>query len=68
MTDYNSVREALVLGAADYLGKDLDPEPLLLAIGKLLERRKLLQRKEQQNFEAVSGQRQHVLVGKARRS
>jgi DNA-binding NtrC family response regulator len=65
MTDYKSVREALVLGAADYLGKDLEPEALLLAIDKLLDRRKLLQRKDQQNFEAVSIQRQHVLVGQS---
>ena len=65
LTDYKVVREAMVLGASDYFGKDLEPEALLLAIGKLMERRKLLQRSEQQNFEAVSNQRQHVLVGQS---
>lgn len=65
LKDYESVREALVLGAADYLGKDLEPDALRHAIGKLLERRRLLQRTEQQNFEAVGNQRQHVLVGQS---
>lgn len=65
LKDYASVREALVLGASDYLGKDLEPEALRHAIGKLIERRRLLQRTDQQNFEAVNQQRQHVLVGQS---
>jgi DNA-binding NtrC family response regulator len=65
LTDYKTVRDAMVLGAADYIGKDLEPEALLLSLGKLLERRALIQRKDQQNFEAVTVQKQHSLVGQS---
>jgi two-component system nitrogen regulation response regulator NtrX len=65
MTDYKTVRDAMVLGAADYIGKDLEPEALIHSLGKLMERRSLLQRKDQQNFEAVAIQRQHNLIGQS---
>ena len=65
MTDYKSVREAMTLGAADYLGKDSEPDELMLAISRILERRMLLKRKGQQNFEALSTQRQHSMVGQS---
>ena len=52
VTDYKTVRDAMVLGAADYLGKDMEPEALILSLRKMMERRTLLQRHQQQNFEA----------------
>ena len=33
----STVREALVLGASDYFGKDMEPDALVLAIEKLME-------------------------------
>ncbi len=65
MTDFETVREAMVLGAADYLGKEFEPEALHLALSRLLERRSLLQRKNQQNFETEEHQRQHVMIGES---
>jgi DNA-binding NtrC family response regulator len=65
LKDFESVREALVLGAADYLGKDQTPEALRHAIGKLLERRRLRERREQQDFEVTAQQSQHRLVGES---
>jgi two-component system nitrogen regulation response regulator NtrX len=65
LKDFASVREALVLGASEYLGKDMGQDELRHAIGKLLERRRLLQRSEQQSFEVASEQKRHVLVGQS---
>jgi DNA-binding NtrC family response regulator len=62
-TDYPTVRDAMKLGAADYLGKETEPEALALALSKLLERRKLMQRRDQQNYETSLVQRKQVLVG-----
>jgi DNA-binding NtrC family response regulator len=65
MTDFVTVREAMRLGAWDYVPKDFDPDDLHHTLGLVLRRRSLLQRNEQQNFEAVAGQRKHVLVGES---
>jgi DNA-binding NtrC family response regulator len=65
ITDYRTVREALVLGAADYFGKEMEPEALFLALEKLMERRRQMLRKEQQNYEVAVGQRQHVMIGES---
>lgn len=64
LTDFITVRDAMRLGAADYVPKNFDPAELVITLTKVLERRSLLKKREQQNFEAVSNQRQHVLVGK----
>jgi DNA-binding NtrC family response regulator len=63
LTDFNTVREAMRLGATDYVAKNFDPNELQITIAHVLERRSLLKRHEQQNFEAVSHQRQHILIG-----
>lgn len=62
-TDYKTVREAMKLGAWDYTPKDFVPEELEHTLLQTLQRRSLLERQEQQNFEARSYQKQHVLVG-----
>lgn len=65
MTDFQTVREAMRLGALDYVPKDFDPNDLHHTLAQVLERRALLRRREQQNFEALSTQRQHVLIGES---
>ena len=71
-TDFANVRRAMRQGAVDYIPKQAalnrptDPPPdrdLLLTIQRCLERRQLLARQSQQDFETHSGQRQHVLIG-----
>jgi len=62
-TDFNTVREAMRLGAVDYIPKDFDPNELAHLIRRVLERRELLGRKSQQNFEIASEQKQHLLLG-----
>lgn len=63
MTDFPTVREAMRLGAIDYVPKDFDPDDLGLTIARVLERRQLLLRQERQNFEVSSAQRRHVMIG-----
>jgi DNA-binding NtrC family response regulator len=65
MTDFQTVRESMRLGAWDYVPKDFDPTNLHHTIALALEKRTLLQRAQQQNFENESIQRRHVLVGKS---
>jgi two-component system nitrogen regulation response regulator NtrX len=65
LADYETVKRAMMLGARDYVVKDADPEALIHTLSRVLETRKLIHRKEQQNFEAVSHQGKQVLVGKS---
>ena len=64
-TDLKTVREAMRLGAVDFVGKDSEPEELLLTIERVLDRRNLIQRREQQNFETLAEHRGHVLIGES---
>lgn len=65
LTDFETVREAMRLGANDYVSKSAEPNELLHAIERMLEKKSLIQRKEQQSFETRSGHREHVLVGES---
>jgi DNA-binding NtrC family response regulator len=65
-TDFLTVREAMKLGAVDYVAKDFASEELFHTLNQVLERRRILKRQEQQNYEAVHAQRQHLLVGASR--
>ena len=49
----------------DYIQKDFNPDDLIHVIQRVLERRTLLTRQEQQNFEASSEQKKHVLIGES---
>jgi DNA-binding NtrC family response regulator len=53
------------LGATDYVPKDFNPDDLIHSLARVIERRNLLARTEQQSFEVSLNQRQHVLVGKS---
>jgi DNA-binding NtrC family response regulator len=64
-TDFDTVREAMRLGASDYIPKDFEPEEMIHTLNQVFERRRLIRSKEQQNFETVSTQRQHSLVGES---
>lgn len=65
LTDFPTVREALRLGATDYISKSFDFEELPLILQQALDRRSLLRRKDQQNFEVASSQQRHQLVGES---
>lgn len=65
LTDFATVREAMRLGALDYVPKDFNPDDLALTLAQTLERRDLRRRNAQQNFEAVSHQNQQLLIGKS---
>ena len=57
---FETVRKALTLGAVDYVQKDFNPDDLIHVIQRVLERRNLIARKEQQNFETSVEQKKHV--------
>ncbi len=64
-TAFDIVREAMRLGASDYVPKDFDPNDLMHTLANVLETRSLKRRREQQNFEALSTQRKHLLLGES---
>lgn len=63
--DFETVREAMRRGAVDYVPKDADPNELLHVLQRVLERRRLIESREQQAFEAGLHQRKHVLIGQS---
>lgn len=65
LTDFVTVREAMRLGAMDYVPKDFNPDDLLLTIEQAIDRRTLIKKTDQQNYEMQSQQRQHLLIGKS---
>jgi DNA-binding NtrC family response regulator len=65
-TDFNTVREAMRLGATDYVPKDFDPNDLHHTLIQALGRRSLVQQQEQKDFEVrTQHQRKHSLVGES---
>jgi len=62
--DFQSARKALQLGASDYVVKDRPEEELVHTVEKVLQRRSLLKRQQQQNFEASLSHSYNILVGK----
>lgn len=63
--DFESVREAMRLGAVDYVLKDFQPEELVHTLCLALERKKLLLSKKQKDFEVLGEQKKHVLIGES---
>jgi DNA-binding NtrC family response regulator len=64
--DFGTVRQAMTLGANDYVPKDFDPEELAHALARALDRRSLVKSRSQQNFEAAQKQKRTVMIGKSR--
>ena len=62
-SDLTLVREAMRLGANDYLPKDFEVEEILHTLEQVLDVRDLKQRNLQKDYEAVSTQRQNILIG-----
>jgi two-component system nitrogen regulation response regulator NtrX len=65
VTDFNTVREAMKRGAADYVPKDFNIDDLGHTLHLALERRQLLKEKEQKDFELCTEQKKHVLIGES---
>lgn len=63
--DFETVREAMKLGATDYIPKDVGPDELLHSLSRVLERKKILQRQTQQSFETSQAHKKHILVGES---
>ena len=63
--DFQTVREALILGAEDYIPKDANPDEMLHQIQKILDRRNLVRRQQQLASEAKRNDSQRLLVGKS---
>lgn len=65
-TDFPTVREAMRLGASDYVPKDFEPNELDHVITRALNQKNLIQQNRQQNFETAGTQNRHALVGKSK--
>lgn len=63
LTDFSSVREAMRLGASDYVGKNLEQAELIHAIQRQLENKKLKTANQQKDFQVRAEHRSHQLVG-----
>jgi two-component system nitrogen regulation response regulator NtrX len=64
-TDFRIFKEAMKLGAVDYIAKDFSTDEMNHTIFQAIERRSLLKRQQQQNFESLNTQRHHVLLGES---
>ncbi len=65
-TDFRTFRDAMRLGAVDYIAKDFDADEIQHTLKKALERRGLLKKTQQQNFETLTHQRQNLLLGNSK--
>ncbi len=65
LKDFATVREALRLGADEYVPKDFDPDELAIIVAQMLEKRALRKKSAQQSFEVLSGQKHHLMVGES---
>ncbi|MEK6579154.1 MAG: sigma-54 dependent transcriptional regulator [Bdellovibrionota bacterium] len=64
-TDFGTVRQAIRLGAFDYIAKDFDPDDLLLTVRRAAQYSTLLKRNDQQDFERTGAHEKHPIVGKS---
>lgn len=64
-TDFETVREAMRLGAVDYIPKDFSPVDLEHGLSRVLERRRLLAQRETLTREVARAQSQHVMIGRS---
>jgi len=63
LTDFRVVREAMRLGASDYVAKDLEQNDLSLVLSRALEKKNLIKRNAQQSSEVSLTQKKHVMIG-----
>ena len=62
-SDFKTVREAMRLGAMDYVHKGSAEDELYHAIQRVLEQRKLQRMSQQRSFEVSESQRKQQLIG-----
>lgn len=62
-TEFKTVRQAMQLGASDYIPKGFTNDDLFHTINLCLERRKLLQDRAKSSFEILGEQRKRTLIG-----
>ncbi len=65
MSDFQVVREALRLGAVDYIVKDIDSEDLLHTFTQALSKRKHLKHHQQLHLKAQSTHTNNILLGES---
>lgn len=63
--DFQTVREAMLLGAEDYIPKDCGPDELLHQLQRIVEKRELVKRQEQLSFEGRQSTQSVKLVGRS---
>ena len=64
-SDFETVREAMRLGAWDYVPKDFDPEELRLSVERAIQMRALKKRNQQHDREASHHHEEFSLVGES---
>ena len=65
LIDFEAVRIAMRLGAVDYIAKDFELDSFVHVLLQIIERRRLLKRQRQQDFETKSHHRQNILIGES---
>ncbi len=65
LTDFSTVREAMRMGAMDYIPKDFNPTELILSVELAIKRRALQTQSQQKDFEVVTAQKSHPLLGES---
>lgn len=63
LTDYQTVKEAMKLGASDYIAKDFEPEEIIILVARIKKTKALKKNLEQKNFEVL--QDKHPFLGNA---
>ena len=63
LKEFETVREAMMLGAVDYIGKDVEADEISHVISRSLEKKQLIQRTQQQSSECSRAHNRVQLVG-----
>lgn len=63
--DFATVRQALKVGALDYVPKDFNSNELECTLERVLHLKTVLQKNSQHHFEALNNQKRHHLIGKS---
>lgn len=63
LTDYQTVKQAMKLGAFDYITKTFEPEDLFHTVEQALENRRLKETVQRHAKEVRAHQNQHALIG-----
>lgn len=67
LKDFKTVRDAMKLGANDYLSKDFEPEEFEIALERIFERDRLKKNESQTRFETRTRQERNKFIGSSSR-